>query len=225
MRSAAAALVRIARRDRDGRRPIPSHQCRAEPDRSGAEHEHLCVGLHPGALDAPHGDGQRLGERRGDRVDPVGDGGEVLDRRVDQLGQAAVAPEADARPCPATEVGPTGAAERARSAGDVGRHRVPHVGEARRTVDDDAGQLVSRRGAERPAAGGRARRGGRIRRCRTPRRAGAPTRSGAGRAPRRRSRAPHRSRWRAARAHRRPIGGGPPPACDHGPGTQHRSPE
>ena len=181
-------------------------------------------GCTPARSDPADGDGQRLGERRGDRVDAVGDRGQVLERRVDQLGEAAVAAEPDAGAGPAAEVGAARAAERARAAGDVRRHRVPHVGEARRPVDDDAGQLVAGRRAERPpevtvpevevGAADAARLDAQPHPARRQR---------AGLA-RPRSRARRRSRWRGARPHRRPIGSGPPPGCDDGASAAAQEP-
>ena len=132
--------------------PITGDEGGAEPDGAGAEHQHPIVGLHVGQADAVHGDGQRLGERGRDRVDAVGDRRQVDQRGVDDLGQPAVAPEADARAALAAQVGAPALAERARpAAGDVGGHGVAHVGQTGRPVHDDAGQLVARRRAERLA--------------------------------------------------------------------------
>ena len=91
------ALVRVARGDGDVGRAIAGDQRGAQPDRAGAEHQHLAVGLHVSEPDPSDGDGQRLGERRGDRVHAVGDRRQVLEGCVDQLGEAAVATQPDAR--------------------------------------------------------------------------------------------------------------------------------
>ena len=152
MRLGRGPLVRVARGDRHLGGPVARDERGAQADGAGAEHEHLAVGLDPPEPDAAHGDRQRLGERRGDGVDAVGDRRQVLERRVDELGQPAVAAEPDAR----ARRGRRGWCARCGRTMHVpqvtfGRHRVAHVGQARRAVDDDARHLVARRRADRPA--------------------------------------------------------------------------
>ena len=92
------ALVRIARRDRHLAGPVARDQRGAQTDRARPRAPAPCCrARHRPRPDAADGHGQRLGERRGDRVDAVGDRRQVLQRCVDELGEPAVAAEPDPR--------------------------------------------------------------------------------------------------------------------------------
>ena len=146
------ALVRMPRRDRHLGGAVTGDEGGAEPDRPGPEDQDPIIRSHVGQAHPVHRDGQRLGERGGDRVDPVGDRGQVDQRSIDELSEPAVPSEADARAALAAQVGAPALAERARpSARDVGGDGVADIRQAGRPVHDDAGQLVAGRRAQRLA--------------------------------------------------------------------------
>ena len=142
-------LVRVPRRDRHLGRPVAGDERGAQADRAGAEHEDLAVRADVRQPDAPHGDRERLGERRDDGIDRVRDGRKVGERRVDELRQSAVAAQPEPGAAAPAQVGAAGRAELAPPAHDVRRDRVAHVGQAGRAVDHRAHHLVAGRRAQR----------------------------------------------------------------------------
>ena len=115
-----SSLVRVARRDRDTGGAIAGHERGAQPDRACPQHQHGVVGSDIREPDTAHRHRQRFCQRCRDGVDAVRDRSEVRGRRVDDVGQSAVASEAESGPALAAQVRAAGSAELTRAAHDVG---------------------------------------------------------------------------------------------------------
>ena len=152
-----------------------------------------------GQPDATEADGQRFGEGRGDGVDAVGNRRKVDRRRVDEVGEPAIAAEADAVAASPAQVGPP-ASCRSRTAHSTRWARPRSARPATRPVRRSPCRRSRGRAQFRSdVAAARARSGDQSRRCRTLRPSAAPSRRRAAAAPRRRCRAHPRSTSRGAR--------------------------